>query len=104
MTDYDEPTIRKMITADDVLERIGISRTTLFRLERDGVFPKGIAITPHRKLWYEDEIVAWQRDSQDPNSALWRVLQEREIAKAKKGKDKKKNEPEKDDNEAEEPA
>lgn len=81
-----EPTIRKMVTAEDVLARIGISRTTLFRLERDGVFPKGIPITPHRKLWYEDEIVAWQRDSQDPNSALWRVLQEREIAKTKKGK------------------
>jgi prophage regulatory protein len=62
--------LREMLTAEQVLAQIPISRTTLFRLERDGVFPQGQAITPHRKLWFKDEVVSWQRDLQDPDSAL----------------------------------
>jgi predicted DNA-binding transcriptional regulator AlpA len=88
-----EPSIRKMITAEDVLARIGISRTTLLRLERGGTFPEGIPITANLKLWYEDEIVAWQRDSQDPTSALWQVLQQRKAAKINKGKRPPEGEP-----------
>ena len=64
MTDAPEP-VRKMLTAEQVLERIPVSRTTLFRLERDRLFPQGIAITPHRKLWFEDEVAAWQKHAQD---------------------------------------
>jgi prophage regulatory protein len=62
--------VRAMLNAEQVLERIPISRTTLFRLERDKLFPQGQAITPHRKLWFLDEVVSWQKDLQDPDSAL----------------------------------
>jgi prophage regulatory protein len=62
--------VREMLNAEQVLALIPISRTTLFRLERDKVFPQGQAITPHRKLWFRDEVVSWQRDLQDPDSAL----------------------------------
>jgi predicted DNA-binding transcriptional regulator AlpA len=62
--------VREMLTAEEVLAKIKISRTTLFRLERDKLFPQGQAITPHRKLWFQDEVVSWQRDLQDPDSAL----------------------------------
>lgn len=62
--------VREMLTAEDVLDRIPISRTTLFRLERDKLFPQGQAITPHRKLWFKDEVIAWQKELQNPDSPL----------------------------------
>jgi prophage regulatory protein len=65
-----ESGVRKMLTAEEVLECVPFSRTTLFRLERDGLFPLGVAPAPHRKLWFEDEVIAWQKDLQDPNSEL----------------------------------
>jgi predicted DNA-binding transcriptional regulator AlpA len=66
--------VRAMINAEQVLARIAISRTTLFRLERDRLFPQGQAITPHRKLWFLDEIIRWQRDLQDPDSELSQAM------------------------------
>ena len=48
--------LREMLTAEQVLAMIPVSRTTLFRLERDKLFPQGQAITPHRKLWFRDEV------------------------------------------------
>ncbi|MEY9588591.1 putative DNA-binding transcriptional regulator AlpA [Bradyrhizobium yuanmingense] len=71
----------KSITAERqqtlVLALIPISRTTLLRLERDKVFPRGEAITPHRKLWFKDEVIAWQRDLRDPESALSQAMRTR---------------------------
>jgi predicted DNA-binding transcriptional regulator AlpA len=52
--------LRPMLNAAQVLALIPISPTTLFRLERDKLFPQGKAITPHRKLWFEDKVIAWQ--------------------------------------------
>jgi prophage regulatory protein len=74
--------LREMLTAEQVLAQIPISRTTLFRLERDKLFPQGQAITPHRKLWFRDEVVCWQKDLQDPDSALSQAVRLR----AKKAK------------------
>ena len=75
--------VREMLTAEQVLEMIPVSRTTLFRLERDGLFPQGQAITPHRKLWFKDEVIAWQRALQDPDSALAKAIRAREKKKDK---------------------
>jgi predicted DNA-binding transcriptional regulator AlpA len=75
--------VREMLTAEQVLEMIPISRTTLFRLERDGLFPQGQAITPHRKLWFKDEVIAWQKALQDPNSELSKAIRAREKRKDK---------------------
>jgi prophage regulatory protein len=77
--------VREMLTAEQVLELIPISRTTLFRLERDELFPQGQAVTPHRKLWFKDEVVAWQRNLQDPDSALSKAIRAREKRKDKSG-------------------
>ncbi|QOZ68850.1 helix-turn-helix transcriptional regulator [Bradyrhizobium arachidis] len=76
MTDVQE-IVREMLTAEQVLALIPISRSTLFRLERDGLFPQGEAITPHRKLWFKDEVIAWQRDLRDPKSALAQAVRAR---------------------------
>ncbi|WMT71344.1 AlpA family phage regulatory protein [Bradyrhizobium sp. Ash2021] len=69
--------VREMFTAEQVLALIPISRTTLFRLERDKLFPQGQAITPHRKLWFKDEVIAWQKALQDPCSALAQAMRAR---------------------------
>ncbi|MET4197442.1 AlpA family phage regulatory protein [Bradyrhizobium barranii] len=76
-TDESASEVRPMLNAEQVLAIIPISRTTLFRLERDKVFPQGEPITPHRKLWFKDEVVAWQRDLRDPKSALSQAMKAR---------------------------
>jgi prophage regulatory protein len=78
-----EESVREMLTAEQVLERIPISRTTLFRLEKDKLFPLGQAITPHRKLWFKDEVIAWQRALQDPDSALSKAVKLRAVKRTK---------------------
>jgi len=57
----DNSGLRKMLTEKDVLAIVRIGRSTLWRLERSGRFPRGVYIAPNTKRWYLDEIVAWQR-------------------------------------------
>jgi prophage regulatory protein len=60
---------RRMLNEAQVLELIPISRTTLFRLGKSGRFPQGTYISPNRRVWFEDEIIAWQNavDEFNPN-------------------------------------
>jgi predicted DNA-binding transcriptional regulator AlpA len=60
---------RRMLNEAHVLELIPVSRTTLFRMAKTGRFPKGTYISPNRRVWFEDEIIAWQNavDEFDPN-------------------------------------
>ena len=51
---------RKMLSEKQVLALIPIARSTLWRMERKGQFPKGSYILPGRKFWYADEIAAFQ--------------------------------------------
>jgi predicted DNA-binding transcriptional regulator AlpA len=51
---------RRMLNEKQVLEIVPVSRTTLFRMEKAGKFPRSTYISPNRRIWYEDEIVAWQ--------------------------------------------
>lgn len=53
--------LRKMLTEKDVLAIVRIGRSTLWRLERAGRFPRGVYIAPNTKRWYLDEIASWQR-------------------------------------------
>ncbi len=62
------PRPRRMLNERQVLEIVPIGRTTLYRLEKAGRFPRSIYISPNRRVWFEDEIVAWQNavDEFDP--------------------------------------
>jgi len=51
---------RRMLNEKQVLQIVPVSTATLFRMEKDGRFPRGTFISPNRKVWFEDEIVAWQ--------------------------------------------
>jgi prophage regulatory protein len=59
---------RRMLSEKQVLEIVPVSRTTLFRMEKASRFPKSTYISPNRRVWFEDEIIAWQNavDEFDP--------------------------------------
>ena len=73
---------RRMLNEARVLEIIPISRTTLYRMEKTGRFPKSTYISPNRHVWYEDEIVAWQHavDEFDPHRVRGKGRRVRAIA------------------------
>jgi prophage regulatory protein len=43
----------------EVVGKIGLSRVTLWRLEKSGQFPKRIKLTNHRVGWIESEVTEW---------------------------------------------
>jgi predicted DNA-binding transcriptional regulator AlpA len=51
---------RRMLNEKQVLEIVPVSPVTLWRMEKKRLFPKGTYISPNRKVWFEDEIIAWQ--------------------------------------------
>jgi predicted DNA-binding transcriptional regulator AlpA len=51
---------RRMMLEAEVLDIVPISRSTLWRMERAGKFPKSTYISANKRCWYEDQIVEWQ--------------------------------------------
>ena len=51
---------RKMLTEAEVLSLVPVGRTTLYRMCKAGRFPKGTYVSPNRRLWFQDQVVAWQ--------------------------------------------
>ena len=51
-----------------VLEIVPVGRTTIYRMEKAGRFPRLTYISPNRRVWFADEIIAWQEavDEFDP--------------------------------------
>ncbi|WP_380872166.1 hypothetical protein ACFB49_31180 [Sphingomonas sp. DBB INV C78] len=45
-----------------VLERTGLSRSTLYRKIERGTFPKGVAISTRCTGWRESSVAAWMRN------------------------------------------
>jgi prophage regulatory protein len=64
-----EPRPRRMLSEKQVLEIVPVGRTTLYRMEKSGRFPRSTYISPNRRVWYEDQTIAWQAavDEFDPN-------------------------------------
>jgi predicted DNA-binding transcriptional regulator AlpA len=63
------PGPRRMLNEAQVLAIIPVGRTTLYRMEKAGRFPRSTYISPNRRVWFEDEIIAWQNavDEFNPN-------------------------------------
>jgi predicted DNA-binding transcriptional regulator AlpA len=53
---------RRMLNEAQVLAIVPVSSVTLWRMEKAGRFPRSTYISPNRKIWYEDEIIAWQNE------------------------------------------
>jgi prophage regulatory protein len=56
----DEPRPRRMLNEKQVLEIIPVSRSTLWRLEKQGKFPRSTYISSNRRFWFADEVTEWQ--------------------------------------------
>lgn len=48
-----------ILNAKEVTKKTGLSRTTIWRLERKGEFPLRIALSDRRIGWKEEEIDKW---------------------------------------------
>jgi predicted DNA-binding transcriptional regulator AlpA len=59
---------RQMLNEAQVLQIVPVSRTTLYRMEKAGRFPRSTYISPNRRIWYADQVAAWQEavDEFDP--------------------------------------
>jgi len=51
---------RPMMTLEQVLALVPVSRSTLFRMISEGRFPAGMYISGNRKIWFADEVLSWQ--------------------------------------------
>lgn len=49
----------RILTIDDVIERTGLSRRTLYQEVSDGRFPRAVQLTARRVGWPESDIDAW---------------------------------------------
>ena len=49
----------KVLRLPDVLERVGLSKSTLWRLINDEEFPEPIKLGPRASGWIEEEVDAW---------------------------------------------
>ena len=49
----------RMLTIKQIAAETGISRSTIYRLTRKGVFPKPVPIGDRGKRWPESEIKVW---------------------------------------------
>ena len=49
----------RLETARDLMARLTLSRTTLWRMRRDHEFPRAIKLTPTRIAWKRSEVDAW---------------------------------------------
>ena len=54
---------RAMLNEEQLLDLIPLSRTTIYRLEKRGAFPRSTYVSPNRRLWFADEVSAWQREA-----------------------------------------
>ena len=49
----------RLIRLDEVKERTGLTRSTLYAKVRAGLFPKPISLTSRCVAWLDSEIDAW---------------------------------------------
>jgi prophage regulatory protein len=49
----------KLLRFGEVRQRTGLSRSTIWRMERSGIFPRRIKVSVNVVAWREDEVDAW---------------------------------------------
>lgn len=50
----------RLLSWDRVHDLVGLSRSTAWRLQRAGDFPKPVQLSPGRVGWWESELTAWK--------------------------------------------
>lgn len=51
----------KLLRFPAIRERTGLSRSTIWRMERNGEFPKHRRISANAVAWVEEEVLIWMR-------------------------------------------
>lgn len=51
----------RLLSWSRVHDLTGLSRSTAWRLQRVGAFPKSVALSPGRVAWWESELTAWKK-------------------------------------------
>ncbi|MFA0713961.1 helix-turn-helix transcriptional regulator [Vibrio splendidus] len=49
----------KLVSIDEILKAIGVSRATIYRWRDAGTFPNSIDVSEGRVAWYENEVKEW---------------------------------------------
>jgi predicted DNA-binding transcriptional regulator AlpA len=62
----------RLLSWDRVHDLVGFSRSTAWRLQRAGDFPKPVQLSPGRVGWWESELTAWKA-SRNAGSAPFKV-------------------------------
>ena len=52
----------QFLRIDEVVAKVGLSRPTIWRLERTGEFPKRRQLGKNSVAWLEEEVEEWMRD------------------------------------------
>ena len=53
----------RLLRLPDVMRLTGLSRHTIWRMERDGTFPRHRVLGTRNIAWLESEVVAWISDA-----------------------------------------
>jgi prophage regulatory protein len=59
MSDAPVSSVKRVLSQKAVLDRVPVSRVTLWRMERAGLFPGRIKISQNRIGWIEADVDAW---------------------------------------------
>jgi prophage regulatory protein len=51
----------RLLSWEKVEDMVGISRTTAWRLQQTGAFPRRVSVSPGRVGWWESELTAWKQ-------------------------------------------
>jgi prophage regulatory protein len=57
---HQERAAERVLRVPEVMKLAGLSRATIYRLERAGRFPKRMQISDNVVGWYEREVLAWR--------------------------------------------
>ncbi len=49
----------RLVRSSEVVKKVGLSRVTIWRMEREGTFPKRRQIGPGSVGWLEHEVDEW---------------------------------------------
>ena len=53
---------RRMLDEKQVLLILRVGHATIWRMVKNGQFPKPTFVSPNRCFWFEDVILAWQNE------------------------------------------
>ena len=57
----------RILTTDEILKMLPVSKSTLWRLEKQGLFPMHFKLGLRRNGWMESDVVSWLDNVQEGN-------------------------------------